>query len=391
MTITTVPVTCSATRPDGSVIAGGLFRFLLSHADTQSGLVVPRDISVAADSTGTAIAQLWPNGLGAAGTTYRVFVSDPLGGITDLGTCTVPNAACALYQILDLGAPATIDAATLAKIAAQAAAVDAGNSASAAHADRVQADSDVLAASESADIAAAAAVAATGVLADSGFIAVHGDLANIDAVAGSISNVNSVASDLTNINNVAADKTNIDVVAADLTNINTVAGDHTALVTVAGDHSAILTVASDHTVINTVAGDHAAINTVAGDHAAITTLVAVKTNIDAVAADLSNINAVQAALTNINSSGANATTATTQAGNASTSAVAAAASAASAASSVSSAALIVTGGSPFLLNPSEITADITLPSGFNAASAGPIEIANNVNVTISDNSTWSIV
>ncbi len=95
--------------------------------------------------------------------------------------------------------------------------------------------------------------------------------------------------------------------------------------------------------------------------------------------------------TAVSTSTTNAATATTQAGIATTQATAAAASAVSAASSASSAALIVTGGSPFLLNAMEITADITLPSGFNAASAGPIEIDNNVNVTISDNSTWSIV
>ena len=144
-TITTVPVTCRALRPDGTPIAGGTIRFLLSEPDTENGVVVPREVGYTTDSTGMAVAQLWPNSKGGAGTTYRVLVNDPLGGITSLGTATVPNSACNLWQIIDLGPPTTVDAATLAKLAAQQAAAEASASATAAHADRVQADSDATA------------------------------------------------------------------------------------------------------------------------------------------------------------------------------------------------------------------------------------------------------
>jgi hypothetical protein len=46
--------------------------------------------------------------------------------------------------------------------------------------------------------------------------------------------------------------------------------------------------------------------------------------------------------------------------------------------------------SPIRLNPSTITADFTVAGGYNAASTGPITIADGVTVTVSDNATWSI-
>ena len=60
------------------------------------------------------------------------------------------------------------------------------------------------------------------------------------------------------------------------------------------------------------------------------------------------------------------------------------------AASASTAALIATGNSVFSLNPRVVSSDTVLPSGFNAISAGPIEIQEGISVTISDNSTWSI-
>lgn len=47
--------------------------------------------------------------------------------------------------------------------------------------------------------------------------------------------------------------------------------------------------------------------------------------------------------------------------------------------------------SPVRLNPREITANITIPSAYNAESTGPIVIGDGVSVTISENSSWSIV
>ncbi len=145
--ITTVHVTCLATRPDGSVIAKALFRFALSAADTENGIIVPREVTATAGLDGIAVAHLWPNSIGAEGTTYRVYVSDPGArhGEFDLGDATVPTVACNLWQILNIGAPPTVDVATLAKLAAQQAAAEAVVSADAAHADRTQADLDAAA------------------------------------------------------------------------------------------------------------------------------------------------------------------------------------------------------------------------------------------------------
>lgn len=46
--------------------------------------------------------------------------------------------------------------------------------------------------------------------------------------------------------------------------------------------------------------------------------------------------------------------------------------------------------SPIRLNPKRISAALTVPPGYNAASAGPISIDDGVTVTVSDHSTWSI-
>lgn len=46
--------------------------------------------------------------------------------------------------------------------------------------------------------------------------------------------------------------------------------------------------------------------------------------------------------------------------------------------------------SPIRLNPRRITANFTVPSGSNAASVGPITVADGVTVTVSDNAAWSI-
>lgn len=70
----------------------------------------------------------------------------------------------------------------------------------------------------------------------------------------------------------------------------------------------------------------------------------------------------------------------------------AAAAAASAAAAAVSAGLAqaTNPDSPIRINPRRITADFTLGSAYNGATAGPIQVSDGVTVTISDNATWSI-
>lgn len=42
------------------------------------------------------------------------------------------------------------------------------------------------------------------------------------------------------------------------------------------------------------------------------------------------------------------------------------------------------------INAAEITQNATISTGYNASSAGPITVANNVTVQVSNNSTWTI-
>lgn len=43
------------------------------------------------------------------------------------------------------------------------------------------------------------------------------------------------------------------------------------------------------------------------------------------------------------------------------------------------------------MNPHTIAADVTVPSGYNAYSAGPLTIGEGVNITLADNSQWSVL
>ena len=70
-------------------------------------------------------------------------------------------------------------------------------------------------------------------------------------------------------------------------------------------------------------------------------------------------------------------------------AAAAAASAAAAAVSAGQ-AQAVSPDSPVRFNTRQITANLTIGSAYNAASAGPISIADGVTVTVQDHATWSI-
>lgn len=48
-------------------------------------------------------------------------------------------------------------------------------------------------------------------------------------------------------------------------------------------------------------------------------------------------------------------------------------------------------GYPYIYNTNGINASWTVPSGYNAVSAGPITIADGVTVTISNGSSWAVV
>ena len=43
------------------------------------------------------------------------------------------------------------------------------------------------------------------------------------------------------------------------------------------------------------------------------------------------------------------------------------------------------------VNPNVLTENATIATGYNASSAGPLTIANNVTVTIANNATWTII
>ena len=42
------------------------------------------------------------------------------------------------------------------------------------------------------------------------------------------------------------------------------------------------------------------------------------------------------------------------------------------------------------VNASTLTENVSITTGYNASSAGPLTLANNVTVTVANNSTWTI-
>lgn len=50
-----------------------------------------------------------------------------------------------------------------------------------------------------------------------------------------------------------------------------------------------------------------------------------------------------------------------------------------------------TSAAPFFLNATTVSANFSIPSGYNAMSAGPVTINNNITVTVPDGSVWTIV
>ena len=306
MPITTVAVTCTAARPDGSLIAGGKFRFLLSNTDTENGLVVPREISATANAQGVAVANLWPNSLGALGTQYRVLLTDPLGSTIDLGSCTVPTSACNLHAILGLGTAPTLDQATVAKLAAQTAAAASSTSATQSASSATQAATSATAAAGSATAAANSATSAAGSVtsaANSATAAGNSATSAASSAADALSSKNAAATSATN---AASSVTNA---AASATSAQTSATN----------------AATSATTATTKASEAAT----SASNAATSATTA-----------LASQNAAATSETNAQGS---ATTAATQAGNAASSATNAASSASSAASSAAAVAAVTTG------------------------------------------------
>lgn len=69
---------------------------------------------------------------------------------------------------------------------------------------------------------------------------------------------------------------------------------------------------------------------------------------------------------------------------------AAAAAAAATAQAYASLAQATNPDSPIRLNPRRIAANFTVPTGYNAASTGPITVADGVAVTVATGAAWSV-
>ena len=129
-----VPVLCIAQDQTGAPLAGGKFEARLDRLETYNGFVVPEITTGIADADGACVLNLWPNSLGTAGSTYRVRAWSAVGKRYLDGYAVVPDAPCALQDILIATSPPELD---MALTAAASAAASAG--AAEAAADRAEA------------------------------------------------------------------------------------------------------------------------------------------------------------------------------------------------------------------------------------------------------------
>ena len=124
-----VPVLCIAQDQAGAPLAGSKFEARLDRLETYNGFVVPEITTGIADADGACVLSLWPNSFGAAGSTYRVRAWSAAGNRYLDGYAVVPDAPCALQDILIATQPPALDMALTAAADAAASAAEAAQSA----------------------------------------------------------------------------------------------------------------------------------------------------------------------------------------------------------------------------------------------------------------------
>lgn len=145
-------------------------------------------------------------------------------------------------------------------------------------------------------ILAQTAAARDALLLRPGYLAVEGDLENIDAVANDLDNIDAAVENIADIHSVGSNINKVVAVADDLTAIAGVYNDLTNIDTVATNITNVNAVADNATNINAVKNNATNINAVAGN----------KTNIDSVATNIQDIKDVANDLQNIDAASANA-------------------------------------------------------------------------------------
>jgi trimeric autotransporter adhesin len=303
MTISTVSIV--ALQSTGQALPNGRVTLQLTGLDIVGGLVAPEPVTVLLDASGMGSCSLIANASGTQGTQYRVTFFDQNGQFQWGGLATIPaTATCNLHDVLNLTPAPALSDAMAAQIAAQGYAAQAG-----------------------------------AVLTDPAFVAVHGDLANIDAVAADLTPINTVAADVANVNAVAGISGNVTTVAGIAANVTTVAGISANVTTVSGIAGNVTTVAGIAANVTAVAGDLANIDTVATD---LTNVDTVATNISAVNTAATNIVSIQGATAAAASASASASSALAIYGDTATMNAAVASSAANAGTATAQAGLAQT-------------------------------------------------
>jgi hypothetical protein len=228
VSLTTVPVHIETAHPllGGAGLAYGRVRASRTSVDAIGAIIAvlsTEDFKL--DANGIADVQWTPDTLGANGTKTKILLIDRADNIVGEAMAVIPNSPCNLAECLQLVPATKVDDATRASLAAQGYAA--------------QSYANALVSQSAANTAVAAANMATAVLADANFVAVSGNLPQIDVVGSISGNVSTVSLIAGNVSAVAANAGNINAVAGDLTNIDFVGGNISAVNAAAANMPAI--------------------------------------------------------------------------------------------------------------------------------------------------------
>jgi hypothetical protein len=116
---TTVTVSILVSQITGEALANAVVAFALSGTDIDAGIIAKREREVILDENGEGTIDLWPNADGTQGTQYKVTIHAADGEFQYRGLATIPASNCNLHDVLNLDAPASVDDAEAAALAAQ--------------------------------------------------------------------------------------------------------------------------------------------------------------------------------------------------------------------------------------------------------------------------------
>lgn len=100
MTLPLVPVFCRILDQTSDPIANAIVELKLNKTEVYNSFIIPETFIARTDENGEATLNVFPNELGTQSSSYKVTISTSEKVIR--GTAVIPNAACDLFQVMEL-------------------------------------------------------------------------------------------------------------------------------------------------------------------------------------------------------------------------------------------------------------------------------------------------